>query len=199
MTAPLDPVGMDEDHTGDPAPLPREPRAWPQRDRRRGFCRTATQRLTFLAYGTDDVQIHSRQNGTITKGRMRFGKQWVDGKRADPPMLDIDTEQTPLDRHKRGTFIRLRFSSDTKPHSLSHLGSRVALWESILRKRTAAGRILIGQEPVAKFKVHLTLVGKDGLAAQKDIAPEFYYPHLVKRNPPLRFLDIGKYHEDNPT
>jgi hypothetical protein len=46
--------------------------------------------------------------------------------------------------------------------------------------------------------VHLTLVGKDRLAAEKDIAPEFYYPHLVKRNPPLRFLDIGKYHEDNP-
>jgi hypothetical protein len=67
--------------------------------------------LTFLAYGTDDVQIHSRQNGTI--GRMRFGKQWVDGKRADPPMLDIDTEQTPLDRHKRAhlsdfDFLRTR-------------------------------------------------------------------------------------------
>jgi hypothetical protein len=117
---------------------------------------------------------------------MKFGKQWVDGKRADPPLLDIDTEQTPLDRHKRGTFIRLRFSSDTKPHSLSHLGSSVALWEAILRTRTAAGRILIGQEPVAKFKVHLTLVGKDGLAAKK-ILRQSYYPHLVKRNPRYAF------------
>jgi hypothetical protein len=39
--APLDPVGMDEDHMGDPAPLPHEPRAWPQGDRRRGCNRAA--------------------------------------------------------------------------------------------------------------------------------------------------------------
>jgi hypothetical protein len=44
LTAPLDPVGMEEDHMGDPAPLPREPRAWPQRDRRRGFGRAAARR-----------------------------------------------------------------------------------------------------------------------------------------------------------
>jgi hypothetical protein len=30
LTAPLDPVGMDEGHVGDPAPLPHEPRAGPQ-------------------------------------------------------------------------------------------------------------------------------------------------------------------------
>ena len=154
--------------------------------------------LTFLAYGTDDVLIQSRQNGTITKGRMRFGRQWVDGKRADPPMLDIDTEATQLDKHKRGTYIRLQFSADTKPHSLSYLGSSVQLWEAIIRTRTAVGQILIEQEPVTTFKVHLTLIGKDGLAAEKDISPEYYYPHLVKRNPPLRFLDIGKYHDEHP-
>src|ERR1700730_15184668 len=44
-TAPLDPVGMDEDHMGDRAPLPHEPRAWPQRDRRRGFAPSAAQRI----------------------------------------------------------------------------------------------------------------------------------------------------------
>ena len=36
--------------------------------------------LTFLAYGTDDVQIQSRQNGIVTKGRMRFGRKWVEKK-----------------------------------------------------------------------------------------------------------------------
>jgi hypothetical protein len=154
--------------------------------------------LTFLAYGTDDVQLHSRQNGNATKGRMKFGRQWVAGKRTDPPMLEVDVEQTPLDRYKRGTYLKLQFSSDRKPQSLVHLGSSVDIWESILRTRTAVGQVLIGQDPVSTFKVKLTLIGKDGLKAEKDVSPEFYYPHLVKRNPAFRFMDVGKYHQDHP-
>ncbi len=45
LTAPLDTVGMDEGRVGNPAPLPHEPRAWLQRDRRRGFSRAAAQRV----------------------------------------------------------------------------------------------------------------------------------------------------------
>src|SRR5580693_1119270 len=44
MTAPLDPIGMDEGRMGDPVPLPHEPRAGPQGDRRRGFGRAAARR-----------------------------------------------------------------------------------------------------------------------------------------------------------
>jgi hypothetical protein len=44
LTAPLDAVGMDEDHMGDPAPFPHEPRARLQRDRRRGYNRAAARR-----------------------------------------------------------------------------------------------------------------------------------------------------------
>jgi hypothetical protein len=43
MTAPLDPIGMDEGRMGDPVPLPHEPRAGPQGDRRRGFGRAAAR------------------------------------------------------------------------------------------------------------------------------------------------------------
>jgi hypothetical protein len=45
LTAPLDPIGMDEDHMGDPVPLPHEPRAGPQGDRRRGISRAAARRI----------------------------------------------------------------------------------------------------------------------------------------------------------
>ena len=44
LAAPLDPVGMDENHVGGPAPLPHEPRAGPQGDRRRGIDRAAARR-----------------------------------------------------------------------------------------------------------------------------------------------------------
>src|ERR1700732_957507 len=42
--APLDPIGMDEGRMGDPVPLPHEPRAGPQGDRRRGFGGAAARR-----------------------------------------------------------------------------------------------------------------------------------------------------------
>jgi hypothetical protein len=44
LTAPLDTVGMDEGRVSDPAPLPHQPRAWLQRNRRRGFGRAAAPR-----------------------------------------------------------------------------------------------------------------------------------------------------------
>ncbi|HXB73661.1 MAG TPA: ATP-binding protein [Candidatus Acidoferrales bacterium] len=154
--------------------------------------------LTFLAYGTNDVQIQSRQNGSAVKGRMRFGRDWVQGKRPDPPMLDVDNSPTPLDRRKRGTYPRLLFSPETRPASLVNLGSSLDIWEAIIRTRTAVGQIIIGQEPAGQFKVQLNLVNKDGSVSKKQISPQFYYPHLTEKNPPFRFLDVGKYHNDHP-
>ena len=153
--------------------------------------------LTFLAYGTDDVQIQSRQNGAIVKGRMRFGRGWVTGKQPDAPVLDIDAEPSPLDKHKRGTYLKLQFSSDTRPESLARLGSSIEVWEAIVRTRTAAGQIFIGETPAANFKVILRLITKDG-PVEKEVAPEFYYPHLVSRQPPFRFLDVGPLFEKHP-
>jgi hypothetical protein len=154
--------------------------------------------MTFLAYGTDDIVIQSRQNGKLVRGRMRFGRQWVEGKGTEPPMLEADAETTPLDSRKRGTYLRMQFSSDTRPASLSQLGSTIELWEVIVRTRTAAGQIILGLDPVAPIRVHLILINKDGLKAEKDIKAEFYYPHLVERNPEFRFLDVGEYHKKNP-
>lgn len=154
--------------------------------------------MTFLAYGTDDIRIQSRQNGTLIRGRMRFGRQWVEGKQADPPMLEIDSEPTPLDTHKRETCVRVQFGSETRPSSLSQLGSGIDIWEAIVRTRTAAGEILLGMESAVPIKVHLKVVDRDGLKAENSIGAVFYYPHLVKRNPEFRFLDIGKYHKDHP-
>jgi hypothetical protein len=45
LTAPLDPIGMDEGRVSDPAPFPHEPRDRLQRDRRRGFGRAAALRI----------------------------------------------------------------------------------------------------------------------------------------------------------
>lgn len=154
--------------------------------------------LTFLAYGTDDVQIQSRQNGHIVKGRMRLGRKWAESKNNLAPILESDVTASPLDKHKRGTNIRIQFSSDTKPAILSSLGTSIELWEAIIRTRTAVGQVLIGRESLTPIKVHLNVIGKDGLKQEKDLEAEFYYPHFAQRNPSFRFLDVTQYYAEHP-
>lgn len=157
--------------------------------------------LTFLAYGTNDVLLQSRQDGSvIVKGRMKYGRDWVEDRYTDgDPILNVDDSQTPLDAHQRGTYLRMLFSPQTRPQSLLQIGREIEIWEAILRTRTAVGQIRIGDKPVTQIKVTLNLIGTDGVKSTKEIVPEFYYPHLVvKRSPPpFQFLDIGKYFEDH--
>jgi hypothetical protein len=133
--------------------------------------------LTFLAYGTDDVQIQSRQNGTLVKGRMKFSRKWAEGKQENPPLLTIDSETTPLEKqHKRGTYIRVQFSSNTRPASLAHLASNPEAWIAIIRTRTAAGQILFGIEAATKIKARLKIVDKNGRTQQHLPLPLNPYP-----------------------
>lgn len=154
--------------------------------------------LTFLAYGTDDIQIQSRQNGGLIKGRMRNGRQWAEGKVDDAPLLETDSTSTPLDKTKRGTWVKFGFSPSTRPANLFHLGTSLETWEAIVRTRTAAGQVLIDREPVVPIKVTLKVISKDGVEQSAQIQPEFYLPHLVERNPPYRFLDVGEYYAKHP-
>ncbi|MFL5244510.1 MAG: ATP-binding protein [Gemmataceae bacterium] len=155
--------------------------------------------LTFLAYGTDDVWMHSVRNGEFVKARMRHGRQWVEGKNETVPMLEKDNASLGLDRYKRGTAIRLMFSANTRPANLYSLGASISIWEAIIRTRTAAGQVSLGRDALANIKVRLVLIKSDGTKEIRDVSPEFYYPHLVVRNPSFRFLDVWKYHQDNPS
>ena len=151
--------------------------------------------MTFLAYGTDDITIHSKRDGNLTKARMQYGRAWATGDRADAALLAADPSDSPLDKHSRGTLLRVQFSQNTRPRSLVHLASTMAIWKTILRTKTAIGQIkLTSDGPVAKLKVKLTIV--DGEAATTEsIDPSFLYPHEITRNPPFRFLDLVEYHK----
>jgi Histidine kinase-, DNA gyrase B-, and HSP90-like ATPase len=74
--------------------------------------------LTFLAYGTDDIVIHSKQDGLQTKARMRYGRAWATGERTEPALMVEETGPSPLDPHSRGTYIEVQFSHTTRPRNL---------------------------------------------------------------------------------
>lgn len=154
--------------------------------------------LTLLAYGTDDLRIHSKpQGGELVALRMRYGNAWARGDRLEAAMVDRDDEESPLDKHDRGTFIRLQFSQSTRPRSLAGLTRHISAWDAILRTRTAAGQILMGRSPLVDIEVSLTLVDSQG-ESSVDVTPAFLFPHHVVRNPVFRFLDLGNYYEKHP-
>ncbi len=153
--------------------------------------------LTFLAYGTDDIVIHSKQNDVLTKARMKYGRAWATGERSDTALMVEETGPSPLDSHPRGTYIQVQFSETTRPKSLPKLASSISLWGTILRTKTAIGQILMGREPVVQLKVNLYLVDGQNTSTA-EIEPKFLYPHQIKRNPNFRFLDLVEYHKAHP-
>lgn len=149
--------------------------------------------LTFLAYGTDEIVIHSKQNDVITKARMKYGRAWATGERPEPALMVAELGSSPLDSHSRGTYVQVQFGATTRPRSLSKLANTTALWSTILRTKTAIGQVLLGRKAVVPIKVKLVL--QEGQKTDSiDVEPEFLYPHEVKRKPEFRFLDLVDYH-----
>ncbi len=150
--------------------------------------------LTFLAYGTDNVLIHSRQeNGPLTKGRMQYGRAWVHGERDVPSQIVEDDGPSPLEQYSHGTYIQVHFSPHTRPKSLRHLASNPDVWLTILRTRTAIGQILLGREALTQFDVRLKIINGGGSSNIYSISPSFLFPHDVERSPAFRFLDLPEY------
>jgi len=150
--------------------------------------------LTFLAYGTDDITIHSKKEGAaLIKARMKYGRAWARGERTDEPVMNVDPDASPLESIERGTYVKVQFSNKTRPKSLSKIGSTIEIWNVILRTKTAIGQVLLGRDPEVAFKVKLKLM--NGGETEINVEPTFLYPHNVKRTPPFRFLDLVDYHK----
>lgn len=155
--------------------------------------------LTFLAYGTDDLRLHSKMEGEeLVALRMRYGNAWARGERQEPAVLDADNDGSPLTALKRGTYVKLQFSGSTRPRRLSALTSNVDAWSAILRTRTAIGQILIEREPLVGIQFSLTVINSDGEKSTRELEPSFLFPHRVVRNPAFRFLDVGEYYTRHP-
>ncbi len=155
--------------------------------------------LTLLAYGTDDLRIHSKVEGQeIVALRMRYGNAWARGERPNSAMVDRDDDESPLSGLSRGTFVRLQFSESTRPKSLRALTPHIDAWAAILQTRTAIGQILIDRQPLDDIEASLTLIDSQGEKSDRPFEPSFLYPHNVDRNPEYRFLDLGTYYTEHP-
>jgi hypothetical protein len=125
---------------------------------------------------------------------MQYGRAWSESRRTNPAVIVEDTTNSPLESLPRGTYIRIHFSNNTRPKSLSHLATSFQTWETILRTRTAIGQILLECEAVTKLDIKLRVIGQDGTFLGA-IEPEFLYPHRVKRTPVFRFLNLTEYYQ----
>ena len=154
--------------------------------------------LTLLAYGTDDLRLHSRAEGEeLVALRMRYGNAWARGDRPSAAVVDKDEDDSPLKGLVRGTFVRMQFSPSTRPKSLPALTPYIDAWNAILRTRTAIGQVLLDRTPLVDIEFELTLIDSKGDQSVHPV-PSFLFPHSVARKPEYRFLDVGKYYKEHP-
>jgi len=136
--------------------------------------------------------MHSKSKGLLTKGRMRYGRAWAIGSRAEAALVVEDPNPSPLDGRAHGTFVKVQFSDNTRPKNLTRLASTFEGWSTILRTRTAAGQILLKRTTVAPIDLRLTVIGS-GKTVSAKVEPSFLFPDTVKRAPQFRFLDLNDY------
>ena len=155
--------------------------------------------LTLLAYGTDDLRLHSkREDEPLVALHMRYGNAWARSEREESAMVDKDHDESPLSNLPRGTFVRLQFTPSTRPKSLRSLTRRIGAWAAILQTRTAIGQVLIGREPLVNLEISLRVIESSGKEESVPVEPRFLFPHDVERSPEFRFLDVGEYYEEHP-
>jgi hypothetical protein len=151
--------------------------------------------LTFLAYGTNEIVLHSREAGStsVFKGKMSGALDWVQERTQAPPKVEEDTSPSPLDAHERGTYVEIQLSRHTRPRELRRMASSLRAWATILRTRTAVGQILVNQEAFCSFLIQLSLVTGDNEEGVCEVTPRFVFPHEVEREPEFRFLDVEEF------
>jgi hypothetical protein len=155
--------------------------------------------LTFLAYGTDDIRLHSKHHisGDFTTAKMQYGHSWAVGERDEPALVVVDSEMRPLENRERRTFISVQLSPNTRPRRLNMIASEPQVWKVILQTRTAIGQIFLDDESSSQITVHLTVTDIEGKQHNFDVHPNFLLPHLVQRDPAFRFLDLPAYYAHN--
>lgn len=169
-----------------------------KRDRKNQYRGHKGVGLTFLSYGTDDILLHSKQEGgDLIKTRMQYGRAWAVGGRQDAALLNDDPNLSPLNSYKRGTYVQIQFSPNTHPKLLRKLANTLQTWNVILRTKTAIGQIQLGRAPVVPITAKLKLI-QNAVSEEIKVEPEFLYPHKITRNPAFRFLDLVDYHANHP-
>ena len=152
--------------------------------------------LTFLAYGTDDITIHTKTEGNeITKGRMQYARTWAKDEKNEAALIVEDTTESPLDKYSRGTYMKVQLTTNTRPKKLSAISANSEGWKSVLRTRTALGQINFSGNPLTDIKASLVFTDTDGNVSKDTITSKFLFPHLVTKTPDFRFLDIPNYYE----
>ena len=74
------------------------------------------------------------------------------------------------------------------------MASSTAIWETILRTKTAVGQVLLGRDAVCQLKVKLIVI-ENGRSTSSDVEPRFMLPTEIKRSPAFRFLDLNEYNQ----
>ncbi|MGP0566033.1 MULTISPECIES: ATP-binding protein [unclassified Nitrospina] len=137
---------------------------------------------TFLAYGFNNIKLHTKSKGFETYVMLTDGRKWVESESNEigrPKFKKLEIGEPYLNHSPSGTITTITLYDGERP-SLSYINATTAKqWFDILRIRTPLGQVNI-QSP--EFKPNIKVEVKDysgsSTAHQADLA-EYFYPHEI--------------------
>lgn len=146
---------------------------------------------TYLAYGTNSIQISTRTDSFEACGRMQNARNWLyDANPAANPKVRPDARgprDTAFQSFDRGVSISVDFDKSTTPSDLSWLKAKTAeQWLKILSLKTGLGAIF----PNKKIRVFVRVTAEDGsITKQEAEGISYLWPHQeVKKARTLRTI-----------
>lgn len=142
---------------------------------------------TFLAYGYNYVELHTKINKDVYAGIFRGGRNWVEDSKGmkEPEFEEVEFNVPELESEASGTCIKIMLQKESKtekPKDFSWYGANTAFqWFTMLRIATPLGSISLENPTHILPTVHLSVIDKNGNRTvnppEKNV--QYYYPHDI--------------------
>ena len=136
---------------------------------------------TYLAYGFNDIVIHTKTESFQASGRMEGARRWLSDPTpaGNPEMVPFEGEcrDANFKKYNSGVSITLKFDPTTHPKKLDWLKANTAsVWKTILLVKTGLGAF----QPNSEIKIDIAVVSETGdVSTEKFAGIEYFWPHQI--------------------
>ncbi len=169
---------------------------------------------TFLAYGFNNIKIHTKSEDFETSVILTDGRRWVENNSGDIERPKFRSLQNKINNflcdEDHGSVFKITLIEGEKP-KLTYLSANTAeQWLDILRIRTALGGINLVNNQRKQFRPSIEIIVTDSNCNNTKklmIGAEYYYPHEIPNlkvesvtviNRAIESLNVGadeRYHK----
>lgn len=149
---------------------------------------------TFLAYGYNNIKIHTKSPGFEARVQMSNGKSWIENIiEARPKFHDlVNNIDSFLEDKDCGTTFKVYVQQGDRPNLFYLKADSAEQWFTVLRIKTPLGGIYLTSTNDGQFRPTITVrvvnsAGSDSV--KQTIGADYYFPHEI---PNLKVQSINE-------